>query len=233
MMQITPEIQIAGAALYLQQPEILVLNDLHLGYEQVLHLKGILVPRQQLKLVLNKLEKIIKKFKPKKVIINGDLKHEFGKILEREWKEILQFLDFLLKHVEEVIIIQGNHDPVLGPIALKRGVKILPEYLVGNILISHGDELVETSAKTIIIGHEHPAITLKEHGKVEKFKCFLQGKWQGKTLIVVPSFNPLLEGTDVLEGNFLSPFLKDVDNFNVYIINEEEIFNFGKIKNLR
>lgn len=232
-MQITPDIQIAGAALYLSQPEILVLNDLHLGYEQVLHLKGILVPRQQLKMVITKLEKILQVFHPKKVIINGDLKHEFGKILEREWKEVLQFLDFLLQHTEEVIIIQGNHDPVLGPIALKRGVKILPEYKVEDILIAHGDELVETKAKTIIIGHEHPAITLKEGGKVEKFKCFLKGRWQDKNLIVVPSFNPLLAGTDVLEGNFLSPFLKDVDDFNVYIIDEGDIFNFGKIKNLR
>ena len=233
MMQIIENVQIVDAALYLQQSEILILNDLHLGYEQVLHLKGILVPRQQLKIILNKLEKIIRKFKPKKVIINGDLKHEFGKILEREWKEVLQFLDFLLHHVEEVIIIQGNHDPVLKPILLKRGVNILPEYRVGEILIVHGDELVETDAKIIIIGHEHPAVSLNEGGKVEKFKCFLKGRWQDKKLLVVPSFNPLLEGTDILEGNFLGPFLKDVENFTIFIINEEEIFNFGQVKNLR
>jgi hypothetical protein len=236
-MQISKNIQIIEETLYLENEKILILNDPHIGYEQVMHFKGILVPRQQLKVIITKLEKIIKHLKPNKIIINGDLKHEFGKILDREWKEVLQFLDFLLKHVKEVIVIQGNHDPVLKPVTLKRGVNIQKEYRIdnkiNNILITHGDALVETDAETIIIGHEHPAITLKKHGKVEKFKCFLKGKWKNKELIVVPSFNPLLEGTDVLEGQFLSPFLNNVNNFNIFIVNKGEVFNFGKLKNLK
>jgi len=86
--------------------------------------------------------------------------------------------------------------------------------------------------KRIIIGHEHAAVTLKEGPRVEKFKCFLKGKWKGKELIVMPSMNPVTEGTDVLQAELLSPYLNQkLDNFEVFIV-ADEIMPFGKLGNL-
>jgi len=232
-MEISPGIKVVNTSLFIKKEKILIINDLHIGYEQELHRKGILVPRFQLKKIIEKTEKIIEITKPNKIIINGDLKHIFGRILEREWKEVLQYLDFLLKKIKEIIIIKGNHDPVIKPIADKRDIRVVESYKVRDILIIHGDELIETKAKRIIIGHEHPAITIKEASKWEKYKCFLIGKWQKKELIAVPSFNPLLEGTNILEGKLLSPFLKDIDNFEVFVIGEKEVFNFGKVNEIK
>ncbi|HLC51778.1 MAG TPA: metallophosphoesterase [Candidatus Nanoarchaeia archaeon] len=226
-MEISPGIEIIETALLIKK-ETLVINDLHLGYEASLHLKGILVPRFQLEDIIKIMKRILK-VKPKKIIINGDLKHEFGKVLQLEWREISKFLDFLLENCQEVIIIQGNHDPVIVPIAVKKNVKVVKDYRIDDILIIHGDELVETDAKTIIIGHEHPAIKIQDHGKWEKYKCFLKGKWKRKELIAVPSFNPLLEGTNVLEGQMLSPYLKDIKNHQIYVVSEREAFYFGKV----
>jgi len=192
-MQISKDIQIVGTALWLEKPRILIINDLHLGYEEVLKLKGILIPRFQIKEIITQLENIIKQTNPKTIVINGDLKHEFGKVLNDEWKDTLLLLDFLLKKKIKIIIVQGNHDPIIKPIADKRNVKVVKELLINDILITHGDELVETDAKKIIIGHEHPAITIREKSKFEKYKCFLEGKWKNKILITVPSFNPLLD----------------------------------------
>jgi uncharacterized protein len=228
-MKISKNIEIVETALIINK-EILVMNDLHIGYEEALKIKGILVPKFQLEEILKITKRILEKVKPKKVIINGDLKHEFGKILNQEWKEVSQFLDFLLLRCEEVIIIKGNHDPIIKPIADKRGVEVVSKFRISDVLIVHGDELVETDAGRIIIGHEHPAIKLHDHGKWEKYKCFLKGKWQRKELIAVPSFNPLLEGTNVLEGKMLSPFLKDLSKFEVYIVGDREVFKFGKVK---
>ena len=229
-MQIHPGISIVSTALWLEQEKILIINDLHIGYEQELHIKGILVPRMQLQEICDKLSLIFVKYQPKKVVINGDLKHVFGKVLEREWKEVLQFLDFLLVHVPEVVIIRGNHDPMVKFIAQKRDVSVVSELKVRDVHIVHGDELVETDASVIIIGHEHPAVKIREGAKWEKYKCFLVGKWKGKKLIAVPSFNPLLEGTDVLEGRMLSPFLKKIDDFSVIVVDKGEAFDFGKLK---
>jgi len=229
-MEILKGISIAGTALFIEKEKILVINDLHIGYEEALHRKGVLVPRFQLDEILGMLQKIIENTSPKKIIVNGDLKHEFGTVLKREWKEVLQFLDFCLNKVGEIIIIRGNHDPIIRPIAEKRGITVLTRYMVGDTLIVHGDELVETDAKNIIIGHEHPAITVRDGSKWEKYKCFLKGKWGRKNLIAVPSFNPLLEGTDVLKERLLSPFLGNIRKFEVFIVSKGEVFRFGKVK---
>ena len=230
-MEISKGIAIMDTALWFEAEKTLVINDLHIGYEEALHRKGILVPRSQLEQIMVKLKLIFQKVKPAKIIINGDLKHEFGKVLKQEWKEVLAFLEFLMDHVPEIIIIKGNHDPIIKPIADKKGIAVTQEYMVRDTLIVHGDELVETSAKRIVIGHEHPAITIREGSKWEKYKCFLRGKWKNKELIAVPSFNPLLEGTDVLKEELLSPFLKDIKKFEVYVVGEKEAYYFGKISN--
>lgn len=232
-MEISKDIEIIGTALYLTKKQILIINDLHLGYEEVLHRKGILVPKFQINEIIATMEKILIVAKPHTIIINGDLKHEFGMVLKQEWKDVLQFLDFCAARVKEIIIIKGNHDPIIKVITDKRKIKVVSEYKTGDILITHGDELVETTAKRIIIGHEHPAITLHHQSKREKFKCFLQGKWQGKELIAVPSFNPLLEGTDILKEEVLSPFLGDLRSFKVYITYEGKVLPFGTVKEIQ
>ena len=231
-MQISPKIEIIHAALWLSTEKILIINDLHIGYEEALHRKGILVPKFQLQEIIQEMKQILSQVKPQKIIINGDLKHEFGTVLRQEWSEVLQFLDFCLQHCQEVLIIKGNHDPIIKPIAEKRGICVVTEYLVNDIIIVHGDKSIETKAKRIIIGHEHPAITLREKSKWEKYKCFLKGKWKEKELIAVPSFNPLLEGTDVLKEELLSPFLENIKNFKVYVISKGEVFGFGKVKDI-
>ena len=237
-MEIATGIKIVDTALWFEAEKVLVINDLHIGYEEALHRKGVLVPRFQLEQIINKLKLILPKTKPAKIIINGDLKHEFGKVLRQEWREVLELLDFLLQHVPEVIIVKGNHDPIIKPIADKKGVAVVSEYVIGDTLVVHGDSLVETNSKRIVIGHEHPAITIREGSKWEKYKCFLKGTWKGKDqkkkeLIAVPSFNPLLEGTDVLKEQLLSPFLKDIKDFEVYVVGEKGIYLFGKVRELQ
>ena len=191
-MEISKGLVIVDTALWISEKRILVMNDLHIGYEEALLKKGILIPKFQLEEIIKKTTAIIEKTLPKTIILNGDVKHEFGTILKQEWREVLQFLDYLLQRCEEVIIIKGNHDPILQTIVEKRRIKVVTEYKLDDLLIVHGDEIVETDAKRIIIGHEHPAITIRQGSKWEKYKCFLKGKWQKKEVIAVPSFNPLL-----------------------------------------
>ena len=233
-MEISKDIEIVNCGLFLRKERILIINDLHIGYEEALQQRGILVPRFQTKEIMELLEKMVGEVKPIKIILNGDVKHEFGKALKQEWREVMEVIDFLQKSGMEVIIVRGNHDPILAPIIERRGVKIVKEYRVRDILVVHGDKIVDVSkeVKRIIVGHEHPAITIREGGKREKYKCFLRGKWRGREVIAVPSFNPLLEGTDVLKENVLSPFLEEVMKFEVYVVSRGEVFYFGKVKDV-
>lgn len=246
-MDILQDIEIVDLALYFNPA--LIIADVHIGYEEALNKQGVLLPRLQFDEIVGRIEGVFNRLKNRnieKIIINGDLKHEFGTISEQEWRNTLKFLDLLAKHCNEIILIKGNHDTILGPIAKKRNVKVLDYFVIkfkkiktkeNKILIAHGNKLpdkkVLEEVDTIIIGHEHPAVSLKEASKVEQYKCFLSGKYKGKNLIVQPSFNSISEGTDVLKDKIMSPFLqKNLDNFDVYIV-EDKVYHFGKLKGLK
>ena len=235
-MEILPNMEIIDLGLFFNST--LVIADVHIGYEEALNKQGILVPRLQFEEMAKRISSILKSLKSrkiKKIVINGDLKHEFGTISEQEWRNTLKFIDLLAKHCKEIILIKGNHDTILGPIAKKRNVKVVDYFEAGNILVIHGNKISQNIKKyeTIIIGHEHPAISLKEGPRIERFKCFLKGKYKGKNLIVQPSFNTMIEGTDVFRDKILSPFLQqNLDNFDVYVV-EDKAYEFGKLKGLR
>lgn len=236
-MEITKGIEIIGLCLYIKKNKALVVADLHLGYEESLNKRGILVPRTQFKEIYKSLSHILSSKKIDSVVITGDLKHEFGTIHESERKNILQLIDLFLEYTKNLIVIKGNHDVTLPFITMKKGIELLAYYKLGDITICHGDEVLDNEdfkkSKIIIIGHEHPAIGIKEKSKYEIFKCFLKGKFLDKTLIVVPSFNPLTAGTDILRGNLLSPFLQGkLGNFEVYATEKNKIYHFGKIKDI-
>ena len=262
-MRMLPNIEMVDLALLIDS--ILVISDVHIGYEEALNKQGILVPRLQFDEIVKRMYSIFSALKDKKIdkiIVNGDLKHEFGTISEQEWRNTLKFIDLLAKHCNEVILIKGNHDNILGPIAKKRNVKVVEHYIMepidvhslekntilkktikkitkirNSILVIHGNKIPSKEflkgISTIIIGHEHPAVSLKEGARVEQFKCYLKGAYKGKNLIVQPSFNTIVEGTDLLRDKILSPFLhQNLDNFDVYVV-EDKVYHFGKLRNLR
>lgn len=234
-MEIAKGIRVYGNSLLIGKS--LIISDVHLGQEEALNRKGVLIPRFQFKDVEDKIMGLIEETNPEEFIITGDLKHEFGSILDTEWRNILKLIGQILVKCKRVILVKGNHDIMLGPIARKKDVFIDKNYFIGKTLICHGDIVPEkellNKCDTILIGHEHPAIALSKDKRIEKFKCFLKGKYKNKTLIVIPSFNPLTIGTDVIHGQILSPLLKgSLDEFEVFVPSDDEVLYFGKIKDL-
>ena len=133
-MKIFDNMEFVDLAVYTNRT--LIVSDFHIGYEEALNKQGILMPRFQFKEVIERLESIFKKLKGKKIdriVILGDLKHEFGTISEQEWRHTLRLLDYLGLHCREIVLIKGNHDTILGPIARKRNVKVRDYYLIGPI----------------------------------------------------------------------------------------------------
>jgi len=234
-MKLTKNIKIVDLALLIGNN--LVICDVHLGYEEYLNKTGVFVPRFGFEEIIKRLESIFSLRQFDKIIINGDIKHEFGVISNQEWRHTLHLIDFLKKYCNEVILIKGNHDKILGPIADKRNVKVLDFLKLGDVLIIHGDKIPKGSVfdkiNTIIIGHEHPAIGLSEAKHIETYKCYLQGKFENKTLIVQPSLNLVTQGTNILNETLLSPFLKDISNFEVFVVSDNsDILEFGKLKDI-
>lgn len=218
----------------------LIVGDLHLGFEEYLNNSGILVSRQMYKEIVEYFEKVYKRSgKVDKIVLLGDVKHDFGKIGKQEWFESLELFDYLkktfLKIKGKIIIVKGNHDKLIEPIVKrKKFVELVDFYLIGKSAFIHGDRMFEilksNKIERIFLGHGHPAIKLKEGNKIEIYKCYLVGSWKEKEIIVCPSFIDYREGSDPRE-NEMKYFEKlDLNNFKALIIDEElNVLNFGKI----
>ena len=229
-------VAIAEQALYLAKEKTLVISDMHIGMEEAMQKKGFLLPRFQLKDFEERLNRIFLNHAVDIAVFNGDLKHEFGSISATEWRNITSMLEFVGKHAKEIIIIKGNHDILLEPIAKKLNINVRDYYKVNDYFICHGDKLIENldfdDSKVLIIGNEHAAISLRKGGRKELYKCCLLGKFRDKRLIAMPSFNSMTEGTDILQQEFIGPFLKqDLGNFDVYI-SSDKTYHFGKVRNV-
>jgi putative SbcD/Mre11-related phosphoesterase len=233
-MHITPECQAIDLALFFPKDSVLVMCDFHIGYEDALKASGVLVPETQLKQMEDRLEYIFSKVKPKTIVINGDIKHEFGRISKQEWRDTIKMIDYLAKKCDKLLLIEGNHDNIMFPIAEKKNIQLIDEYRFSNVLITHGDKIPEKLEDIVVIGHEHPAISLRDEAKSEKFKCYLKGKFQKSTLIVQPSFHQLNEGTNILQQKVLSPLINDPLEMEVFIVDDKthEVLFFGVAKDL-
>lgn len=230
------------------QKKILVIGDIHIGYDEHFDGKAIF-PGMQLDEIREKLDAIFNYLKLegiiiKKTILLGDVKHDFGSISDLEWRETLTFLDYLQEKSQEIIIIKGNHDTILDPIVKKRNIQLRNYYRVnicGNALgFFHGDKMfkqcLDKQTTHIFFGHLHPAIILEDRYKSEKYKCFLQGKWKGKQVFILPSFSSWSYGFDVSQRSDKKFFVidqKDLMNFEavIYDFREHASYNFGKVKN--
>ncbi|ADB57350.1 metallophosphoesterase [Archaeoglobus profundus] len=209
-----------------------VIADLHLGLENVLIEKGIAIPKVQLDEILERLDRVSKEVE--RVVIAGDLKHEFGKNLPYEWEDVKAVIDFLLSKDLEVVVVRGNHDNFLKAILAKFGIDLLDHYDVEGWRIVHGHKACD--ADKIIMGHEHPAIKVRVDG-VYTFHCFLRVRKDGREIIVLPAFSPLVQGSDVTSCEFISPILAEVDceEVEVYAVNDEVLYlgTIADIKNLK
>jgi putative SbcD/Mre11-related phosphoesterase len=248
-LELSSYIFIVDLGLYFKEHKLLAITDLQFGYEESLNKRGVLVPRVAHQEMLKRMEAILQQCcrisqtkKLSAVLVNGDFKHEFGTISETEWRHSIRFLKLVQQYAERIILVKGNHDTMLDPIAKTRGLDVVDHYTLGAVLFVHGDIIppllsdkkLMKNISIIVIGHEHPAVVLSQWPRTEKYKAFLVGSWKRKKLIVLPSFNQCTEGTDVLKEYLLSPFLRgaDISSFEAYLIADKPYY-FERLKHVK
>lgn len=227
--------ELIGGAIYFPDRKVLAMADLHLGYEAELRRKGVMIPANEFRMLHKRISRILSKTKPKMVVVCGDFKHSFGTITDAEWRQAVKIMELLTRD-SEVILITGNHDIMLGPIARVKGFRTENSWKEADILFMHGDKLPlgeEKGAKTIVIGHQHPAIGISKGARKEVVKCYLVGSWKRRKLIVLPSMFSLSEGSDVLREKIITPFIRQVANLKVFALSGGDILYFGKVSDVR
>ncbi|MFB6180694.1 MAG: metallophosphoesterase [Candidatus Nanohalobium sp.] len=234
-------------ALYHPEIDTAVISDLHLGLEEGMTSKGSYIPQFQLETILSDLEKIKEETEAFRLVVNGDLKNEFKTSLYAEKSETKDFLEKADSLFSEVVLIKGNHDTFIESAVEEEGFELEKYFLKNSILFTHGHislkelEVNSDKFKTVIIGHEHPALELKDDiGVKEKVNCFLYGKnSEGKGLVVLPAFSTISQGSGVNNmpsRELLSPVLRNFVDKNeleaVAVSREAGLFKFPELKKL-
>lgn len=196
-----------GAA-YLEDISAVVVSDIHLGYEDVLAMNGIFIPRVQSQMIYDTVDLITEKYQPEKFIIDGDLKHEFSRNTPQEWRDVYE----LLRRIGEKsspIVVKGNHDNYVANIASKLNLKVYDVYREGKYTFHHGHKPFKWD-DFAIIGNEHPVVGLRDSvDSVLKLPCFLYFKKE--RLVVLPAMSIYAGGSDILKNDTMSPVLKEVE----------------------
>ncbi len=234
-------------ALYSEKIGALIISDLHLGLESLMADSGVYMPKFQLSEMKKDLKDISQKKDFDKMIVCGDIKHEFSGTSYHEKKEVEEFIEFSQGLTEEIYLVKGNHDNYLiYPVKRYPKVELKDFFVFEGVNFIHGHERIEEinrlDIEYLIMGHEHPALSLTDEiGAKEKLRCFLYGEMRnGIKLIVLPAFSRLAQGSQVnqvREEDILSPILKDMVDIGemkaIGVDKEAGIFEFPEINKIR
>jgi len=142
---------------------VLVVADLHIGWEVSLAQKGIHVPSQTPKL-LEKMIQLIKTSNPTRIVFLGDVKHTVEKVELEEWRDVPDFFQKISDTVLDIQVVPGNHDGNLDALTTPN-IKIHSSSgiaLWDRIGLVHGHawpRIDLLKCETLIMAHLHPVVT--------------------------------------------------------------------------
>jgi putative SbcD/Mre11-related phosphoesterase len=232
-LEIAPGVTITNdRCLILEDGPTAVLGDLHLGYEKALEEEGMYIPRINTGSIRDSLNRILSKYEPERVVLLGDIKHDFRRSKFEARREVTTVVN-LLSEAAETIIVRGNHDNFLQNTLSELGMMAVDYVDIGGYRLEHGHR--DSGKRPVIIGHEHPSVRIP--GAVSgglKMQCFVYAEKEG--VIVLPPFSPFSSGNDLsLEsGCVMADALKkcDLDSLKIIGVSEVGLMNLGTLKDV-
>ncbi|MEM3396483.1 MAG: metallophosphoesterase [Thermoplasmata archaeon] len=200
-------------AVFLKPLSVCVISDLHIGLESGMLGVEMNVHIQEMQ---ERIGKLIERYKPEKLVVNGDFKHTFSGNVKEEWEGVPEILDYLAETVD-VWIVRGNHDNFLQSITSKQNVKFVECLELGNFIFLHGHKEFSFRPGSIyVLGHEHPAVKLSDRvGGYVKMPVFL---WSQNRFLLLPAFSPWTYGHDLADGDVLLPSLRHADYLEAEVV---------------
>jgi hypothetical protein len=199
----------------------LLLSDLHYGVEAEMLRGGVWIPNRSTART-EKVLKLIKQTKSKRLILLGDVKHQVPHNSKQQRTDLEQFF-MATTRIATVEIIPGNHDGGLKDIAPSDVIfHKSTGCVIENIGLSHGHAWPSQevmNSELLVMGHEHPALSFRDRlDKLHSEPCWLRApmieheKYDKvpKQLIVMPAFGELAGRTmnrEPLKG--LGPILRN------------------------
>ena len=172
-------------ALFLPETKELLICDVHLGKAEYFQQNGIPLTNNSDENNFTRIETIVRKYSPEKLIILGDLFHSKYSISKTLQKRVEDLPELLKTNVELVL---GNHD-----IGCKiKNIKIFDIKENKNITFSHEPLNLADNKSLNICGHYHPKLYLKNNGDKLSLRCFAMDT--KKNNLYLPAFGDLTGG---------------------------------------
>jgi putative SbcD/Mre11-related phosphoesterase len=175
-------------ALFHEVENWLAVADLHFGFELSQRMAGNLFPLWGMKSIEVRLRELLRDYQPSKLILVGDLVHD--KNGAREFFSLIT----RLREQCDIILIAGNHDVGMKRQALKcNPLDLHDSFATERFEFHHGNCERKSNGRIQIIGHFHPAATLRDGAGLRlKFPALVQETncW------ILPAFSPWAAGTE-------------------------------------
>lgn len=110
MLALGDMVFLPSKCLFLRDISTLVFADTHIGIEFALADEaGAFIPPVQFRRILSAVLSEVERWRPRRIVINGDLKHKFERRTAQEHVEVSRMLS-ALEGRAELILVRGNHD---------------------------------------------------------------------------------------------------------------------------
>ncbi len=231
--EILPGVRITSdRCLILEEGPTMVIGDLHLGYERALEQEGMYLPRINTESIREALNDIISRYEPERIVLLGDIKHDFRRAGFEERREVRKIFS-LLAEAAQVVAVKGNHDNYLQNIVADLGFLVTDYVDVMGYRLEHGH--VDSGVRPVIIGHEHPSVRIPGNvGGGLKIQCFVHAEKEG--VIVLPPFSPFASGNDLVMDKdcVMAPALKDTDypSAHIYGVTDMGLMDLGTLSEI-
>tara|TARA_Y100000589_G_scaffold41992_1_gene35289 strand:- start:663 stop:1319 length:657 start_codon:yes stop_codon:yes gene_type:complete len=187
-------------SLFIHQTKELLISDVHIGKGDYFQLNGIPLTNNNDNSNFQRISDLIKKIKPKKLIILGDLFHSKFSLNDDLINKIEQLSKTLDNKIE---LIEGNHDKgcYVKDILYLKSKKSL------DFIFSHEPILNKHKELLNICGHYHPKLILKNRQDKISLRCFAMDN--KNNVLYLPAFGDLTGGFECKKEFKKWPIISD------------------------
>jgi len=171
-------------ALFLPETNTLVIADIHLGKAMHFRKNGISIPPQSAEKDYMRLNALIERKQPQRIIVLGDLFHSTH---NSEWNLFCEFVAY--RSGIRFMLIIGNHDILDRNYYNKLCLEVIDHTLeLQDLVLSHEPLKKVPDGMVNVAGHIHPGFVLQGRGKQNlKLPCFYLLPNQ----LILPAFGSL------------------------------------------
>ncbi len=202
-----------SGALWWPGRRTLVVADLHLEKGSGFAARGALLPPYDTAATLGRLEAVVGRLRPDRVICLGDSFHDDGARARLPPSQAARISALTAAH--DWLWIAGNHDPEPPD---DWGGAVRPDLVDGALVFRHH---AEPGAAGEVSGHYHPRASIATRARRVRGRCFVG---DGRRLIL-PAFGAYTGGLDVLDPAIAGLF---AGGFRVHLLGRDAIYAFPK-----